>query len=153
MQAGVCLNDVLRALEIEEEDCLCLYQTGSRVYGTSTIDSDWDFVMILKDRTKGKYVPETRDYLERGLFSTTLYEKEVFEKLLCTHNHLAVCCLCSPPQYIWRALLHFELKLIPAWLYASFSRFPPPLICVLSAKQSWILLFEGQGLPKERKLR
>lgn len=61
MQPQVTLESLLFALNIPQEDCLNLYQTGSRVYGTAVESSDWDFVMVVSNTFQ---IP--KDYLETG---------------------------------------------------------------------------------------
>lgn len=67
---SVGFREVLRELCVDEEDCLALYHTGSRAYGTASKSSDWDFVMVVRDETKARYTGDTEtDYLEQGLYN------------------------------------------------------------------------------------
>jgi predicted nucleotidyltransferase len=46
------LNDVLELLSLSHDDVLNVYVLGSRVYGSHTADSDYDFMVVVANTTK-----------------------------------------------------------------------------------------------------
>jgi len=72
--ASIDTSVVLRRLKLNEEDVLGLYVVGSRLWGSATYSSDWDFIVVLK-----KW-PEGRSSLHSGDIDASAIDKEEFFK-------------------------------------------------------------------------
>ena len=82
------LSGICTSCNIDENEVLNLYQSGnfrgyflciisligSRVYGTATTSSDWDFLAIVKEGTK------TTNLFEQPNLSLSTYEPHEFQK-------------------------------------------------------------------------
>lgn len=69
-------ESLLIDLQISDEQVRCLYLVGSRLHGTSSSDSDWDFIMVVDDETKlpeGKRIE--RDDIDVTIFTFTEYKE------------------------------------------------------------------------------
>lgn len=64
-------------LKVKIENIEAIYQIGSRVYGTATIDSDYDLVVLIKNENY------TKDLIEKEKLSLQIYSTDLF-KLKCT---------------------------------------------------------------------
>jgi len=85
-----------------QERILNLYQIGSRVYGTATEDSDWDFVAVVN----GNYTGET--ILDMGNVTVNTYDVAAFERLLTDHLTQAIMCIYLPKEHIWKNERNFD---------------------------------------------
>lgn len=93
------------------DNILNIYQWGSRVYGTATPQSDYDFVFVLKDigPPRPPHLKEnlfdiendTFVVLEDELVNATLIPLADWRLLLAEHRHEALECHFSPPWARW----------------------------------------------------
>lgn len=74
--------NTLDVLSVIAKPCLALFQYGSRVYGTNSETSDYDFIAIIA--TKDRAI-ESLDFPEHNL-NVTLYTLEEFKLKLAEHE-------------------------------------------------------------------
>ncbi len=95
-------------LSIPNEQVLNVYQYGSRVYGTSTDRSDWDFVVIVNHKTVEEFLSEP--------INVHFYTVAEFQAQLAAHEISALECLFLPAPYVWKEQHRFEVNLVPTQL-------------------------------------
>jgi len=66
-------------------DAMVVYKYGSRVYGTNTEKSDYDYVAITNDDSEGSYTGNN--------FDITVYSKKAFQEKINNHEISALECL------------------------------------------------------------
>eukprot|EP01012_Entosiphon_sulcatum_P058989 TRINITY_DN83247_c0_g1_i1.p1 TRINITY_DN83247_c0_g1~~TRINITY_DN83247_c0_g1_i1.p1 ORF type:complete len:619 (+),score=84.21 TRINITY_DN83247_c0_g1_i1:25-1881(+) len=108
MAVSVALADVLHLLrnerQLAEDEILNVYQSGSRVYGTAKADSDWDFVIVVRNSAHNAAGGEPEPILE-GQINTSLYTEKTFRAMLADHAYQALLCVFLPQHYTWREIL------------------------------------------------
>eukprot|EP01126_Amoeba_proteus_P066001 TRINITY_DN9480_c0_g1_i4.p2 TRINITY_DN9480_c0_g1~~TRINITY_DN9480_c0_g1_i4.p2 ORF type:complete len:217 (-),score=52.39 TRINITY_DN9480_c0_g1_i4:1060-1665(-) len=108
----VTLTNFCEALHLDENDLVMVTQIGSRVYGTTTDISDWDFVSVVVDGFFQKYnLSKKNSMRDNGYISTTLTEVTDWKKDLDMHKPSAVISHYTPPQFVWKDTLDLEFKL------------------------------------------
>ena len=94
---------------IYDNDVVAVYPFGSRVYNTNSLESDYDFVMVIKSE------PES-DHKEINLFGTCLdfnvYSLKTFKKMIEEHDICALECLSTPEEIRFFDRKEIELPLI-----------------------------------------
>jgi predicted nucleotidyltransferase len=75
------IDRLIQSIDIPEDEIINCYLCGSRVYGTFNAESDWDFVSVVKDGFFGRY-PSKPNLIENNFISSSLFEKEKWEKML-----------------------------------------------------------------------
>lgn len=102
-----------------------IYQTGSRVYGTATDTSDYDFFVIISDahykmlnaippceswqqQYAGKTTSEEYQCLYFGNVNLNIYSAKQFDAHLQKNWLQAIACLCLPKQFVWKCDFAFE---------------------------------------------
>jgi hypothetical protein len=74
------------------DDCYAAYRYGSRVYGTATIESDWDYIVVKEGAGDGEMSVGNIDY--------KCMSPAKFQELLDEHNISALECLFIPDEHI-----------------------------------------------------
>lgn len=88
-------------LGVNPTDIIGIYQYGSRMYGTDTDNSDWDFVVVTKDSCNGGYL----QYESRSLDIHVLSEDE-YKRQLLDHKIMALEC-----YYQENPIMKYEVEL------------------------------------------
>lgn len=95
-------SQLVAQLQETDENLLNLYSYGSRVYGTATEASDWDFVAIVSQKTTEQYLNE---HLNVHFFTT-----DEFQQQLDAHEISALECIYLPAHAIWKATQSFTIQ-------------------------------------------
>gem|GEM_PF-2095706 len=113
--APLDLASLLARLRLAPGRIRNVYQFGSRVYGTSTEQSDWDFILISDLET------EVEEHLARGDVNAAIYDRGTFERLLENASVWALECMFLPPSMVWKEELDLRpaIRLDPATLRES----------------------------------
>ena len=91
---------------LDEKDTLCVFQFGSRIFELNNKESDWDFVIVVKDETilEGS----TKGYLERkkesryGELNANIYKKKVFVEQLEENELQKLMCYFLEGKFVWK---------------------------------------------------
>jgi predicted nucleotidyltransferase len=106
MDIDVLLNEI----KIKNDDIINIYQFGSRVYGTNTEKSDWDFFIIVNDdfpTEKNGYIEIEAENIDANVYRISTY----FEKL--KNNELqALMCQFLPEEKIWMEKKKFSFEIL-----------------------------------------
>jgi len=99
-------QQLLLATSESDSNVLNVYQYGSRVYGTATDTSDWDFIVIIQQKIKDSYS-------DSGIH-VQFFSPVEFLQLLHAHEISALECLYLPQAHIWKQThcFSFELNLV-----------------------------------------
>ena len=92
----------------------CIYVFGSRVYGTSGYDSDWDFIMIANNAVSNQEI-------RSGDFNIHVIVPDEFEKMLKAHHPGAIECFFAPQEFRLLETIKFDFKISISSLRHSFS--------------------------------
>lgn len=109
------LKTLLARLRLDPAHILNVYQFGSRVYGTSTEQSDWDF-LIVTDLEE-----ELEEHLSQGDVNAALYDRTTFARLLDANQVWALESQYLPPSAVWKEDLDLRgaFRIDPALLRES----------------------------------
>lgn len=97
------LRSRLKSIGLDFNDVINIYQYGSRVYGTNVQASDFDFIIILKDKPRQQFSDNSIDI--------TFYTIEEFQKRIDDHEISALECLFLPKGKIWKSEHRFKFTL------------------------------------------
>lgn len=111
------INDIMAVIDIPSSHILSVFQYGSRVYGTHTEDSDWDFVFVCSACGHGEH---TRQFIV-GDLNITCYELDMFLKMLKDHHVTAMECFYLPDEFIWRNNIAYRVEFNSQILRSAFS--------------------------------
>jgi predicted nucleotidyltransferase len=107
-QSKLNLDILISRLQLKKEEVLNVYVIGSRLWGTASYNSDWDFI-IVHSKWKGK------SSVHNGEIDATVYDTEEFVQKLKEHSLLEVLCVWLPRPFVWKEVLdptkHFDLDL------------------------------------------
>lgn len=97
-------------LNLEPQDVTNIYLTGSRVYGTATSESDWDFICVVRP---SYFTSHTENMIDKGLLSAVLYDTAQWKVMLFEHHPTAVVAHYTPKQFVLKEdiLFPFELNI------------------------------------------
>lgn len=107
MALEVHLEDVLNSRQLQsvaKEDVLVVWQYGSRVYGTNNENSDWDFVVIVKDSTQFTEIDTTTDKI-----NIHIYRKSDFMSKVHNNELQPLMCAFLPAPFVWLNRMQEEL--------------------------------------------
>jgi predicted nucleotidyltransferase len=107
-------EEVIKRSKIHPSKVKCIYVFGSRVYGTSGYDSDWDFIMIANNSVSNQEI-------RSGDFNIHIITPSEFEKMLKSHHPGAIECFYAPKEFRLLELIKFDFKLSIPSLRHSFS--------------------------------
>ena len=116
------LEQILSRLPFEKfgnvkERLLNAYIWGSRVYGNSTINSDWDIILITTAEQGGEigFHQATKDIIwdsyDDSEFNISLLSVEVFMISLYEFRHEPIQLLFTPPEFVLKEQIKFELDI------------------------------------------
>ncbi len=114
-------NDILKRTKIDDSNVINAYMYGSRVYGTSTDKSDYDYVFILKKR-------DNEQFSDR-LININFFTDEGHQQRLDEHEISALECQFLNKEFILKETKKYKFKLDISKLRHSLSR---------KASNSWV---------------
>lgn len=97
------LQTLISKAKLDEKDLVAVYQYGSRVYGNFTEHSDYDFIVISKNK---KY-----DQFSDNLINVNFFTPEGHQTRLINHEISALECYFLKPEFIWLEKKKFTFKL------------------------------------------
>ncbi|KAH3761449.1 hypothetical protein Pelo_6676 [Pelomyxa schiedti] len=104
------LKIALDLLKLKDSDVANAYVVGSRMWGTSRRDSDWDLVVVVRDESKPA-PPAHRDLHCRDVDASVLSASEYSARLRAGHFLEILTARCIPPECIWRETINPRLHL------------------------------------------
>jgi len=107
-------EEVIKRSKIHPSKVKCIYVFGSRVYGTSGYDSDWDFIMIANNAVSNQEI-------RSGDFNIHVIVPDEFEKMLKAHHPGAIECFFAPQEFRLLETIKFDFKISIPSLRHSFS--------------------------------
>lgn len=96
-------QELLKRISIEDKDILNVYQYGSRTYRCDRKDSDFDFQIVLANKSNEQF--------SDNLINVNFYTPTEFEERLNNHEISALECHFLHEDYIWKELLKYSFKL------------------------------------------
>lgn len=108
---------ILESFNFKDEDVLCIYPYGSRVYGTAKPNSDYDFVVVLKEVETESDRLDSKDHP----ISITTYSPDSFKEKIQEHKIGILECIFCPSELIVKERLKFDFKLNKSKLRESIS--------------------------------
>lgn len=106
---------LLKRSGLLDQDVLCAYMYGSRVYGNFRKNSDWDFVVVVKDGKK------KNEQFSDNLINVNIYEQSEFLVNLENHEPAALECLFLDKQFILKKEINLPFRLDHSKLRNSYS--------------------------------
>lgn len=85
-------EEVIKRSKIHPVRVKNIYVFGSRVYGTTSVDSDWDFIMVAN-------TPNSNQEIRSGNFNIHVVTEEQFLKNLKDHHSSTVEAFFAPSQF------------------------------------------------------
>lgn len=98
------VNRILSLFKLSSSDILNIYPYGSRVYGTATESSDWDYIIVTKSGEPKKEIKVTN-------MDATLYSQEQFQIEINNHEISVLECLSLPPEQAILQNVEFSFEL------------------------------------------
>jgi predicted nucleotidyltransferase len=105
------IGPILDAFSLQRENVLCIYMFGSRVYGTCSESSDYDYVIVVLDEFLDGNI-KLHNFLqlasgemqmakqgEDGLYDAQIYSATKFRQLIQNHNFIGLECLFLDLQF------------------------------------------------------
>ncbi len=142
-------KEICERFNLNENDISNIYQYGSRVYGTFTEDSDWDYIVVhKKSMIDGKSFKINARTSEDGKIQIIQYSKGGFLDAINRYEMSALECLWLQPEQILKETIKFSLqRLDPV-------DFPKQII--IKASASWhagiSCLDEGNNLLAKKNM-
>lgn len=96
-------EEVLKRTGLNNSDILNCFQYGSRVYGNSRKDSDYDFIMIVKNKNT--------DQFSDNLINVNFFSPEGHQHRLNEHEISALECHFLAPEFVWKDTKKYSFKL------------------------------------------
>ncbi|KAL6045696.1 hypothetical protein QOT17_003182 [Balamuthia mandrillaris] len=101
--AKLSLPALCQRLRLPEAQVLRCYLVGSRLWGTASHHSDWDFVVVLKDKSGGGGGGGEKAQLHNGnIDASVLTNSQFLKKIYEDHSMHYLICLWLPPMYRWK---------------------------------------------------
>jgi len=111
------LDKLINGLKLDPLNVLNIYVVGSRLWGTGTYNSDWDFIIVLK---KWK---QNRSFLHKKDWDVHVLNKETYEnRVLDEHRFLEVCTLWLPDYCVWKEELSLRKQFIKSFKPKQFMK-------------------------------
>ncbi len=108
--AKVAYVDMLRRTKTKDEDVVCAYLYGSRVYGNFRNDSDYDYIVILHPNKR-------KEQFSDNLINVTFYSLGEHSVRLTNNEPSAMECYFLPKEFVlkedWMSIInvvHFKLR-------------------------------------------
>jgi predicted nucleotidyltransferase len=96
-------SEVLKRTGLNNSDVVNCYQYGSRVYGNFRKDSDYDFIIIVKNKKE--------DQFSDNLINVNFFTPDGHQHRLNEHEISALECHFLSPEYIWKEDKKYSFKL------------------------------------------
>jgi hypothetical protein len=125
------VNTLLSRIGETNNNVLCIYQYGSRVYGTARKTSDYDYIIILKNKTTEQY--------SDNLINVNYYTQDEHQARLNSHEISALECYHLPSNHILLEKVKFTFKLNLIMLRHSLSA---------KASNSWVKCKKKLTVPE-----
>jgi hypothetical protein len=93
------LHRLLDAVRLPIEDVDCVYCYGSRLWGCSNMNSDWDFIIILKEGAKGPAGGHVNTHV--GMVDVSILSHARYQERLADHRILEVLLWYLPAEAVW----------------------------------------------------
>lgn len=122
------LFNILEIYAYPRETIICIYLSGSRLYGNLTLQSDKDYTLIVKCYSGNQNI--THNTIDISLISSFDMDKYLFE-----HNLQRLINIFTPKNYILFGNFEYEFKLDTNLLRRSVSEISNK--CFHHAKVSW----------------
>lgn len=87
------LTRICRVTGLKEDQLVSVYQYGSRVYGTASWASDWDFIVVANSSIDGQ---EFRN----GDYNIHVYTPDTFQRNVDEHKIHALECIFAPKEFV-----------------------------------------------------
>jgi len=129
-------NLILQDFHLLDREVINVYPFGSRVYGTVSNDSDYDFVVIAD-----KQIREYSLSAPNHKLNIHLYSPEMFEEQLVNHKIVSLECLFAPKHLLLKNTKNFPFKLNKEILRKSISE---------KASHSWVKAKKKIEVEKDR---
>lgn len=97
---------ILQDFHLKNEDILSIFTYGSRVYGTHNEESDYDFIIVMKNEAINR---DDRDSSTHNI-NINLYSRSSFQELLTYHRHSAMECHFLPEEFILKNEVRYDFK-------------------------------------------
>jgi len=126
-------KQLLHDVGLKSQDVLSIFLFGSRAYGNTTSQSDYDFILVIKEDTEENYKWKNfnwlfdhgwvarrkdsfyndckRDFYGRPEYQCWIYTPETFQKMLQIYVPFALECLFIPKENVWKNVVDFQFKL------------------------------------------
>lgn len=98
---------ILKDFGYEDDNVLCAFPYGSRVYKTNKPDSDYDFILVMKKVVTESDRLDSRD----NPISITTYSEDGFRERVNEHKIFALECIFCPEDLVLKNKLNFQFKL------------------------------------------
>lgn len=108
------VEDIIKRSKLHPTRVKNIYVFGSRVYGTSTFGSDWDFIVVANTSVSNQEI-------KSGDFNIHILTPQDFEKNLKNHHPGAIECYFTPNEFKLLEKDDFDFKLSIPSLRHSFS--------------------------------
>ena len=96
-------QELLNRTGLNDADVVNVYQYGSRVYGNFRKDSDYDFIVIVKNKTQ--------DQFSDNLINVNYFDPIGHQHRLDEHEISALECFFLAPEFIWKNAQKYSFKL------------------------------------------
>lgn len=113
--------EVLKKIAEQDENIICCFLYGSRVYGTNNENSDYDFIVVVKDKTINTSLENNGD--------VTTYSIDEFNELIQQHEISILECLFLAKEFKFKENMKFKFNLDKQLLRNSISS---------KASNSWV---------------
>jgi predicted nucleotidyltransferase len=136
------LQSVIKEFSLKESNVIAMFPYGSRVYGTNSFYSDYDFIAIISGT-------ETQDSLQSSChnYNLSIYSEESFKDQINRHKIAALECIFLPEDLCLKRQSNFDFKF-------SFKLNKSILIESISEKSShsWVKAKKKFEVEKDRDI-
>lgn len=95
------IDNIIRTSGLHPSRIFNIYIFGSRIYGTSNHDSDWDIIMVANNSVESSEI-------RRGLFNIHVYTPDKFKKDLDWHRINNLECIFAPDWAILKETIDYK---------------------------------------------
>lgn len=129
---------IKKLFSLKDFDVIAIFPYGSRVYGTNSEKSDYDFIAVFKDGTvKDEFA------LEKDKYNIHTYNYSSFIKLIESHKIFALECISLPKDKLLCDRKIFDFKLNLNTLRSSISE---------KASHSWVKAKKKFEVEKDKNI-
>lgn len=113
MSTTINLDTLITTLNLNVSEILNIYQFGSRVYGTATQSSDWDFVIVVQN-SSDKIPSNMNGFTEIHSKNITgnIYHLSRFQKRIDDNELQAFMCVFLDKKHKWMEKVQFSPKIL-----------------------------------------